>query len=132
MGTLLPTLRESERRAGAPLPPLLRRRPAKRRRDELRLRESETQDLSQLPLVRERSDARRPRQPRPSSAASIASLAETDRIVTVDRDQTRRDADDPIHPEGIYVCTGCGQIYAEYVNGCPRCGQPVRLTVRDA
>jgi hypothetical protein len=25
---------------------------------------------------------------------------------------------DPIHPEGIYRCSGCGCIYPEYVNGC--------------
>ena len=25
---------------------------------------------------------------------------------------------DPIHPEGIYVCDGCGRTYPEYVNGC--------------
>jgi hypothetical protein len=28
---------------------------------------------------------------------------------------------DPIHPEGIWACEGCGQAYAEYINGCPRC-----------
>lgn len=28
---------------------------------------------------------------------------------------------DPIHPEGIYVCEGCGQTYPEYVNGCVKC-----------
>jgi DNA-directed RNA polymerase subunit RPC12/RpoP len=25
---------------------------------------------------------------------------------------------DPIHPEGIYECNGCGRIYCEYINGC--------------
>lgn len=25
---------------------------------------------------------------------------------------------DPIHPEGIYVCEGCGRTYPEYINGC--------------
>jgi hypothetical protein len=28
---------------------------------------------------------------------------------------------DPIHPEGIYACEGCGQTYAEYFNGCVHC-----------
>lgn len=27
---------------------------------------------------------------------------------------------DPIHDDGIFQCQGCGQTYAEYVNGCPR------------
>lgn len=25
---------------------------------------------------------------------------------------------DPIHPEGIYECEGCGRTYPEYINGC--------------
>jgi hypothetical protein len=25
---------------------------------------------------------------------------------------------DPIHPEGIYQCEGCGKVYPEYINGC--------------
>lgn len=25
---------------------------------------------------------------------------------------------DPIHPEGVYQCNGCGRTYPEYVNGC--------------
>jgi hypothetical protein len=29
--------------------------------------------------------------------------------------------DDPIHPEGIYACEGCGKTYPEYVNGCIAC-----------
>lgn len=28
---------------------------------------------------------------------------------------------DPIHPEGIYACQGCGRTYNEYVNGCLSC-----------
>jgi hypothetical protein len=28
---------------------------------------------------------------------------------------------DPIHPEGIYACEGCGRTLAEYINGCPHC-----------
>lgn len=28
---------------------------------------------------------------------------------------------DPIHPEGIYQCEGCGTMYPEYVNGCVVC-----------
>ena len=26
--------------------------------------------------------------------------------------------DDPIHPEGIWSCEGCGRTYPEYINGC--------------
>lgn len=28
---------------------------------------------------------------------------------------------DPMHPEGIYACEGCGHTYPEYVNGCDYC-----------
>ena len=28
---------------------------------------------------------------------------------------------DPIHPEGIYQCEGCGKTYPEYINGCIAC-----------
>ena len=41
---------------------------------------------------------------------------------------------DPIHPEGIYECNGCGRTYAEYVNGCLEDHDPprsVRLVVAD-
>lgn len=41
---------------------------------------------------------------------------------------------DPIHPEGIYRCDGCGRTYAEYVNGCVEDHGPprkVRLVVLD-
>jgi hypothetical protein len=27
---------------------------------------------------------------------------------------------DSIHGDGIFQCDGCGQTYAEYVNGCPK------------
>ena len=27
-------------------------------------------------------------------------------------------SDDPIHPEGIWSCEGCGRTYPEYINGC--------------
>ena len=42
---------------------------------------------------------------------------------------------DLIHGEGIFQCRGCGQTYAEYVNGCPRhddVERKVVLVVSDA
>lgn len=36
---------------------------------------------------------------------------------------------DPVHPEGIYVCNGCGQTYPEYINGCINDHQPPRKVV---
>lgn len=36
----------------------------------------------------------------------------------LDQIQTRSIGFDPIHPEGIYACEGCGRVYPEYLNGC--------------
>lgn len=36
---------------------------------------------------------------------------------------------DPIHPEGIYRCNGCGRTYPEYVNGCVEDHLPPRRVV---